>query len=294
LGAACWGNAIVWLDSARTIGTPFDGGECGILTLSDQNRENYSCQFSTLTFGRGKVETTPEGKPMSTLIIAAAIFLAIHLLISGTRVRDGITAAIGQGPYLGLFSLASLAILVWLVIAYNHAQRGSDPLLYDLGESVRHLGIPVVALAFLVGVQGLFLRSPTSVGMGGAAADISGIQGVLRITRHPFLWGVAIWSGFHLLANGDEASVIFFGTFFVLSLLGPVSIDAKRRRKLGSAWEAFANATSNVPFAAAIGGRNRLRFGELFGWRFLVALVLFLIVLFFHHRLFGVSPFPGG
>jgi uncharacterized membrane protein len=231
---------------------------------------------------------------MSMLITAAAIFLAIHLLVSGTRLRDAIAAAIGEGPYLGLFSLASLAILVWLVIAYNHAQRGDDPLLYDLGEGVRHLGIPVVALAFLLGVQGLFLRNPTRVGMSGAATAGSGIEGVLRITRHPFLWGVAIWSGFHLLANGDEASVILFGTFFVLALLGTISIDAKRQRKLGPAWDAFVNATSNVPFAAVIAGRNRIRFAELFGWRFWVAAVLFVAILFLHHRLFGLSPFPGG
>lgn len=231
---------------------------------------------------------------MSMLLAAAAAFLAIHLLISGTRLRDGISAAIGEGPYLGLFSLASLVILVWLVIAYNHAQLGNDPLLYNCGEGVRHLGIPVVALAFLLGVQGLLLRNPTRVGMAGAAGDASGIQGVLRITRHPFLWGVAIWSGFHLVANGDEASVIFFGTFFVLALVGPVFIDAKRRRKLGASWNAFAQATSNVPFAAIISGRNRIRLGELLGWRFWVALALFLAILFLHPRLFGISPFPGG
>jgi uncharacterized membrane protein len=116
----------------------------------------------------------------------------------------------------------------------------------------------------------------------------------LRITRHPFLWGVAIWSAFHLSANGDEASVIFFGTFFVLSILGTFSIDAKRRRKMGVAWAAFAAKTSNIPFAAAITGRNSLKLGESFGWRFWVAALLFVTVLFAHAHIFGVSPFPGG
>src|SRR5438477_241260 len=231
---------------------------------------------------------------MSMLIAAAAAFLALHLLVAGTKLRDGITGTIGEGPYLGLFSLASLALIVWLVVAYNAAQRGNDPLLFDLGQGVRHLGIPVVALAFLLGVQGLLLKNPTSVQMGAAATDQDTVKGVLRITRHPFLWGVAIWSGFHLVANGDEASTIFFATFFILSLLGTVSIDAKRRRKLGPAWDAFANATSNIPFAAVIAGRNRLRLAEIFGWRFWVAVVLFLVILFCHYRLFGVSPFPGG
>jgi uncharacterized membrane protein len=231
---------------------------------------------------------------MTVLIAAAAVFLAIHLLIAGTRVRDGITRTIGEGPYLGLFSLASLGVIVWLAIAYKAAQRGEDSLLYDLGPGVKHLGIPVVALAFLLGVQGLFMPNPTSLRQEGSAAKPDTIRGVLRITRHPFLWGVAIWSAFHLSANGDEASVIFFGTFFVLSILGTFSIDAKRRRKMGEAWAAFAAKTSNIPFAAAITGRNSLKLGESFGWRFWVAALLFVTVLFAHAHIFGVSPFPGG
>src|SRR4029077_21187687 len=106
---------------------------------------------------------------MQMLIAAAAVFLAIHLLIAGTTIRDRITGAIGERAYLGLFSLASLGVIVWLVMAYNAAQAaGGDTQLYDLGPGVRHLGIPIVAVAFLLGVQGLFMRNPTSIQMGGA------------------------------------------------------------------------------------------------------------------------------
>jgi uncharacterized membrane protein len=229
---------------------------------------------------------------MTMLIVAAIAFLAIHLLVSGTRVRDAIVRVIGERPYLGLFSAASLAIIVWLVMAYNAAHAGPDNRsLYDLGH-VRDLGIPIVALAFLLGAQGLLIRNPTAVQQDAAVDKEGVIRGVLRITRHPFLWGVVLWSGFHLLANGDLASVIFFGTFFVTALLGTFSIDAKLRRRLGPAWEAFAAKTSNVPFAAVAAGRNTLNIGESLGWRFGVALLLFVIMLFAHPRLFGVSPFP--
>jgi len=232
---------------------------------------------------------------MTMLYVAAAVFLGIHFLVSGTRLRDGLTRVVGEGPYMGLFSLASLAAIVWLVMAYNAVQRsGADPLLYDLGPGVRHLGIPVIAIAFFLGVQGLLGPNPTSVRQEAAAAKEGTIHGVVRITRHPFLWGVAIWSAFHLAANGDQASVVLFGTFLVLSILGTFSIDAKRKRKMGDAWKTFATKTSNIPFAAVIAGRTPLRLGEDLGWRFLVAAVLFLAVLFSHARIFGVSPFPGG
>jgi uncharacterized membrane protein len=232
---------------------------------------------------------------MAMLYAAAALFLGIHLLVSGTRVRDGITATIGEGPYMGLFSLASLGAIFWLVVSFNAGQRsGANAQLYDLGIGARHLGIPVVALAFFLGIQGLLSPNPTSVRQESTAAKEGTITGVLRITRHPFLWGVAIWSAFHLVVNGDLASVILFGTFFLLSILGTFSIDAKRKRKMGAGWDAFAAKTSNVPFAAAMAGRNSLNIAESFGWRFWVAAVLFVAILFSHARIFGVSPFPGG
>jgi uncharacterized membrane protein len=232
---------------------------------------------------------------MMMLVSAAAVFLAIHFLVSGTRLRDGITGVIGEGPYLGLFSLASLASIVWLVIAYNAAQASSDdPLLYSLGVGVRHMGMPVVLLAFLFAVPGLLSPNPTSVRQEGAATKADTVRGILRVTRHPFLWGVAIWSAFHLSANGDLASVILFGTFFVLAVLGTFSIDAKRKRKMGADWEGFAARTSNIPFAAIFGGRNSFKAMEYFDWRFFVAIAVFAAVLLSHARLFGVSPFPNG
>ncbi|HUJ46022.1 MAG TPA: NnrU family protein [Rhizomicrobium sp.] len=231
---------------------------------------------------------------MTMLIAAAAAFLALHLLVAGTKLRDAITGTIGERPYLGLFSLASIGIIIWLVMAYNAGSVSPDNrVLYDSGH-VRDAGIAIVALAFFLGVQGLLLPNPTSVQQEGMVTKPGTVKGVLRITRHPFLWGVILWSGFHLAANGDLASVILFGTFFVLALFGTFSIDAKRKRKLGEAWADFAHQTSNIPFAAVLGGRTQLRLGESFGWRFLVAALVFLAILFSHARLFGVSPFPTG
>ncbi len=230
---------------------------------------------------------------MVMLIAAGLVFLAIHLLVSGTRVRDAITGTIGEGPYMGLFSLTSLVTIVWLVSSYNAAASSSENrVLYDLGRGVRDLGIPVIAIAFLLGVQGLFVANPTAVKQGAAAAKESNIKGVLRITRHPFLWGVALWSAFHMLANGDLASVIFFGSFLAVAFLGTFSIDAKRKRKLGSVWDSFAAKTSNVPFAAVAGGRSSLHLSESLGWRFWLAAAVFAAILFAHTTLFHASPFP--
>ena len=245
----------------------------------------------------GEVRRT-GGTIMANLIEAAVVFLAIHLLISGTPVRDAIVRVIGEQIYMGLFALTSLGVLVWMAMAFNAAGAApgsaSDPFLYDLGRGAHDLAILLVAIAFLIGVPGLLAANPTSVRYKDTTPNPDLVKGVLRITRHPFLWGVVLWSLVHLAANGDQASVVFFGTFLVLALSGTVSIDAKRRRKLGAAWDGFAAKTSNIPFAAIVSGRNRFSAREYFDWRFAAALILFVAILLGHVYMFGVSPFPGG
>ena len=229
---------------------------------------------------------------MTMLIAAAVFFLALHLLVAGTRLRGAITGAIGEGPYMGLFSLASLGGIVWLAMSYNAASAEGSDMLWSLGPGVSHAGIIVVATAFWLGVSGLLTPNPTSVGQQSAASKE--VTGILRVTRHPFLWGVAIWSAFHMAANGDAASVVFFGTFLLLAVAGTFSIDGKRARSMGDAWSGFAQRTSNIPFGAILTGRNTLKLAEVFGFRQLIALVVFAAVLFVHAWAFGVSPFPGG
>ena len=232
---------------------------------------------------------------MSMLIAAAAVFVITHLAIAGTRLREALVRVLGDGGYMLAFSMISVGALVWLAYSYNLAHSsGADTQWWQSGRGLHDSGILIIGLAFFLGVQGLLSANPASVAQDKAARDPAVVQGVLRVTRHPFLWAVALWSLFHLAVNGDEASVIFFAAFLVLSLLGVFSIDAKRRRALGPAWDDFAKRTSSIPFAAVLRGNVTLNIAESFGWRFWVAMGVFVAVLFAHLWLFGVSPFPGG
>jgi uncharacterized membrane protein len=192
---------------------------------------------------------------MGSLIAASAFFLFIHFGVSGTRLRDVLVARLGAGPYRGLFSLVSILGIVWMVHAYEHAAT-----IETWGQllALRPAVLVVVFVAVLFVAIGLASPSPTSVGMEGKLAQgAAAIRGITRITRHPFLWGVALWALAHLIVNGDLASLILFGTLLLLALFGTVSIDAKRRRLFGEQWRQFAHNTSNVPFAAIAAGRNR-------------------------------------
>lgn len=230
---------------------------------------------------------------MTWLIAAAAAFLFIHLAISGTRVRGWITGAIGEGAYMGLFSLASIACLVWLGIAYAHAQRGANPVYWAATDVTKWIQLVVTFVAFMLIVPGLLTPNPTSVRQEGQLQKPDVVRGILRVTRHPFLWGVALWAAGHLMVNGDLASLILFGSLLVLSVLGATSIDGKRRRALGETWAGFAAQTSGVPFAAIAAGRQTLKLDEIGWWRLGVAVIVWGALVFAHPLLFGASPLPG-
>ena len=230
---------------------------------------------------------------MTNLIAAAAVFVLLHLLVSGTRLRDTITSSIGEGAYMGLFSVASLGALIWLGVSFGVARHGAGDTTYWTGNGLMKLiQLVLQFLAFMLAVPGILTRNPTSIGQARTAEDADVITGMLRISRHPFLWGVVIWSLGHLLVNGDVASLIFFGAFLVLGLTGPVSIDAKRARALGPTWNEFANKTSSVPFGAIASGRQSLNIGEIGIVRLGAGVVVFLLVLGAHSHIFGVSPLP--
>ena len=225
---------------------------------------------------------------MTSLALAALAFALIHLGVSGTRLRDRLVSAIGLRAYMVVFSVASVATIVWLVNAYKAA-----PYIPTWGqlEWWKPAAIALMLPAFLLVVIGLTTPNPTSVAQEGLAAEPP--RGIVRITRHPFLVGVALWSGIHLVGNGDWASLLFFASLAVVSAAGTASIDAKRRRALGAAaWDGFARRTSIVPFVAILGGRAQLSWPELGWWRPAAGLAAYALMLGGHAHLIGVSPFP--
>ncbi len=226
---------------------------------------------------------------MVSLLGACAFFLAIHVVISGSPLRQTIVASIGEGPYLGFFSLLSLAGMVWLALAYAHAP---SVWLWTAPAALRWAAPPLLLIAFLFVVVGLTTPSPTATGGESNLDRDDAARGILRITRHPFLWGVALWAVTHAALNGDAASLALFGSLLVLALIGPLLIDAKRRRAFGGKWSRFAARTSNVPFAAIATGRNTLQLGELGTWRVLAAVALWAVMLSTHRLIFGVSALP--
>ena len=224
---------------------------------------------------------------MGSLVAASAFFLLIHIGVSATRWRDTLVARMGEGPYRGAFSLASLVGLFWMGRAYSHAPSIE---LWGQHLALRPAVFVVVFVAALFVVIGLASPSPTSIRMeGGLKEGAVAVRGITRITRHPFLWGVALWALAHLAINGDLASLILFGSLLLLALFGTTLIDDKRRRRFGSRWQQFAASTSNVPFAAIAAGRNQLApaLGEIGLLRAAIAVIVYVLLFVLHGPVIG-------
>ncbi|WP_270938204.1 NnrU family protein [Falsiroseomonas oryzae] len=218
---------------------------------------------------------------MTLLILAAALWLFIHIGISGTKLRDAVVARLGEGRFMIAFSVASVVSIVLLVLAWQNAETS---FLWAAPPWLRWILALLMLPAFVL-FMASHKRNPTAVGGKGLGEEPRGIQ---RVTRHPMLWSFTIWALVHLLGNGDTASLVFFGAFLATALAGMPSIDAKLARRHGAAWEGFAARTSIVPFGAILAGRNRLVLSEI-GWMPpVVGLLLWAALLHFHRGIFGV------
>lgn len=229
------------------------------------------------------------GEGMENLIVAALFLVGTHLGVSSSQLRPALVQRLGERGYLALYSLLAVVAVAWLVLAW----RAAPPVpLWEVGPGLRHLPLLVMPVALLLVVCGARGPNPTAVGQRPDPDAREPATGVLRVTRHPLMWGVGLWAVAHLLANGDLADAILFGTFAVLALAGTVLIDAKRTRQAAPGWGVFLQATSNAPFAAILQRRQRLRPvpREIGLARFAAALALYVLLLWAHPHLFGVGP----
>ncbi|MCS6931875.1 MAG: NnrU family protein [Acetobacteraceae bacterium] len=221
---------------------------------------------------------------MFLLVLAAILWVAVHVGIAGTVVRARLVARLGEGGFRIAYSAVSLLAIYALVAAWNAAD--TTPL-WTAGPALRWLLALLMLPAILLFVASVAGRNPTAVGQEGALA--AGPRGIFRITRHPMLWSFALWAAIHVAGNGDSAAVVFFGAFLVTALLGMPSIDAKLAARRPDAWPAFRQATSILPFGAILAGRQRLALAEI-GWIVpAIALVLWAALLHVHRHVFGVS-----
>lgn len=192
---------------------------------------------------------------MIVLCLAMLAFLGCHFVLSHPGVRPALIAAHGEQKFAAAYSALAALGLAAAIWAFATAPRIP---LWDLGPLKSWISFATMVAACILLVAGLSQSNPTMVMARIATADHDPAPGVLKITRHPLMWAFGLWGLGHLAANGHLAALIFFGGFAWQALGGTRRIDAKRARQDPEGFARLAAASSNLPFAAILSGRQSL------------------------------------
>lgn len=213
--------------------------------------------------------------------LAFAAFFVSHSVPIRPPVRPWLVARLGSAGFGIAYSALSLAVLAWLIGA---AGRAPFVPLWHWAPWQNHVVLTAMLPVCLI--LALAIRRPNPFSFGGARNDRfdPARPGIVRLTRHPLLLALALWAGAHLLANGDLAHVILFGTFAGFAALGMRLVDRRRQREMGTAWHRLDGARRQAPFLPQPiswpGAAIRLASG----------IGLYAALLWLHPWLFGVSP----
>lgn len=149
---------------------------------------------------------------MALLVAGLVLFLGIHVVPMFPAIRGSLTQKLGENGYKGLFSLVSFAGLALTIYGYGEARFDGSPVLYDPPFWLRHVTMLLMVPVFIFLVAAYM---PCKI---------------KKALKHPMLVAVKLWALSHLLANGDLASVLLFGGFFVWAVFDRISV--KRRGPL--------------------------------------------------------------
>lgn len=226
---------------------------------------------------------------MSMLILATFLFVGGHLILSAPPVRQPLVARLGSGGFMGAYSLISAGSLVWMILAFRSAPY--DPVLWHLGPAVDGMNHLFVLIAVLLLVLGYSQKNPTAIGQADGLAAEDPARGIIRLTRHPVMWGIAVWAFGHLLANGEMRMVIITVGMLILTLGGAASLDWKGRITKPDVAPRFQAMTSFVPGAALLAGKQSTgaMLREIGILRPLLALIVYTALLYTHAWYTGIA-----
>ena len=147
---------------------------------------------------------------MAILILGLVLFLGVHSIrIVADAWRSSTIARIGEKPWKAVYALASIAGFVLIVIGFGLARR-NPVYLWESPMALRHVSGLLMLIAFVLLVATYVPRNAVKARL-----------------HHPMVLAVKLWALAHLLANGNLADVVLFGSFLVWAVF---SFRAARRR----------------------------------------------------------------
>ena len=191
---------------------------------------------------------------MLVLVIGLLVFFTIHLVPTNLDLKNGLIARFGARGYQGLFAVFSIIGLALIILGFHKLQLhpGKNEILWDPPIWTRHIALALM-LPAMIALVASFIPSHIHAAL-----------------KHPMLVAVKLWALAHLLANGDLASLVLFGSFLAFAVYDRIAL--KRRGDLGSLARGSGPWINDVVVV-------------VLGIALYAAMVLYL-----HELLIGVSP----
>ena len=181
-----------------------------------------------------------------SLIAAAIAFVGVHFALSHP-LRAPLVTMMGEQAFQGVYSVLVLGSVVWMGLAFRASDAGAVvfPWGYTTPEWIAASVLSLLAMVLIVAAS--TPSNPTLAVPGAEDALVAEPVGALRVTRHPMMWGFALWALAHVIAAPTARTVVVASAVAFMALVGARALDLKKRRQFGQAWDGFARRTTFFP-----------------------------------------------
>jgi uncharacterized membrane protein len=179
------------------------------------------------------------------LFFGAIAFLATHFLMSHP-LRAPLIRLLGWKGFQIAYSLVAIILFGLMIWSYNAI--GRERTAWEPTEWAWNVGAVLLWLGSILFV-GSFVGNPA---LPGAPGPRGGPKGVFAITRHPMMWGFALWAISHIFVIATPKAVMFYGSILVLALVGSALQDRKKAGLMGETWHEWTAQTAFLPFGRGL------------------------------------------
>jgi len=185
------------------------------------------------------------------MLLAGAVgFVGSHFAMSHT-LRAPMVSRLGDKGFQIAYTLVSFATLFLMIEGFKRAPVTAP--FWVAGDGLWAVSTVLMLIASIL-FAGSLIGNP-ALPVPEAAAKRIAVKdpgGVFRITRHPMMWGFALWGIAHSLIAPRIDSFILCGAIITLALVGAKLQDGKKFVLMGDAWLHWQSRTSFLPFARGL------------------------------------------
>ena len=197
---------------------------------------------------------------MTQLILGLILFLGAHSVrILADGWRDQTIAAYGEKAFKGVYTLVAILGFYLLVVGYGEA-RLQPLVLWNPPIFTKHISMLLMLLSSSLLIAAYIPRNHFKMRL-----------------KHPMVLSVKVWALSHLLANGNLADLVLFGSFLIWAVLNFRSARARDRAQVQN-----SDANEEAPLKPNLLATLIALFGGMGLW----AVITFVL----HAKVVGVAP----